>query len=502
MLTAETIAGFCASVLQPGFDKPSPIPDFHMEWWRICCHHHPQIAIAAPRAHAKSTAITLTYVLAELLWRESKYALIVSDTTTQAAQFLADVKKELIGNDYITSLFKVQGFEKDTEDDVIVIMEDGHKFRIQAKGAEQKLRGLKWDHKRPDLIICDDLENDEIVMNPDRREKFKRWFYGALIPCKSLDGKIRVVGTILHEDSLLNNLMPRPWDKRLVETDLKVYTESPTPWMALKYRAHNQDFSKILWGSRYTKDWFQKRRQDYLDRGIPDVYSQEMLNEPMDETVAYFRKSDFIDMNQYDREITKESQHMPYYITADLAVSESERADYSVFVVARMSPDRILQVVNVIRERLDGKEATDMLLALQDTYKPELFGIEEMQVSKAIGPFLRERMQQTGKYINIRMLQHRNKDKIQRARSVQARIRAKGIKFDKESEWYPQFEEELCKFPRGRHDDQVDAFAYLGLMLDALVEAPTLEEIEEEEYQHDLQSSGNSDTGRSSWTGY
>lgn len=63
---------------------------------------------------------------------------------------------------------------------MICICEDGHMFRI-TKGAEQKIRGLKWNNKRPDLIICDDLENDEIVLNKERRAKFKRWFYALCL---------------------------------------------------------------------------------------------------------------------------------------------------------------------------------------------------------------------------------------------------------------------------------------------------------------------------------
>ena len=64
-------------------------------------------------------------------------------------------------------------------------------------------------NRRPGLIVGDDMENDEIVMNRDRRLKFKRWFYGALLPALSDKGKIRLVGTILHLDSLLENLMPK-----------------------------------------------------------------------------------------------------------------------------------------------------------------------------------------------------------------------------------------------------------------------------------------------------
>jgi predicted phage terminase large subunit-like protein len=461
------------------------------------CNSHPQVAISAPRGHAKSTACTFTYALAEIVFRQSQYVLIVSDTTTQACQFLADLKKELLENEYLQNLFKIKEFQKDTEDDVICVCEDGYRFRIAAKGAEQKLRGLKWDHLRPDLILCDDLENDEIVMNKDRRDKFKRWFYGALIPCKSRDGKIRVVGTILHEDSLLNNLMPKAYDRATQSNDLKTWSTRLGPWLSMKYKAHNPDFSTILWSSRYDQAWFEAKRTDYFNQGLADVYSQEYLNEPIDDSVAYFRKSDFQDMSEGDRE-----RRLNYYITADLAISQEERSDYSVFVVAGMDENRILHIKNVIRDRLDGREIVDILISLQKTYDPECIGIEQMQVSKSIGPFLREEMIKTGTFINIKQLEHRNKDKISRARSIQARIRANGVRFDKSGEWYDDFEEELTKFPRGKKDDQVDAFAYLGLMLDAIVEAPTQQEWEDDIYESELRESGSGHDGRSSYTGY
>ena len=46
-----------------------------------------------------------------------------------------------------------------------------------------------------------------------------------------------------------------------------------------------------------------------------------------------------------------------------------------------------------------------------------------------------------------------------RARSIQARMRAGAVRFDKEAEWYQNFEDELMRFPRDKHDDQVDAIS-------------------------------------------
>jgi phage terminase large subunit-like protein len=129
-------------------------------------------------------------------------------------------------------------------------------------------------------------------------------------------------------------------------------------------------------------------------------------------------------------------------------------------------------------------------------------GVEDMQISKSIGPFLREEMIKNNNYISLLPLKHGGKDKISRARSIQARLRAHGVKFEKEGDWYPIFENELLQFPRGKNDDQVDAFAYMGLMLDFLIEAPTREEQDDEAYQDELEASGLNNQGMNSVTGY
>lgn len=125
-----------------------------------------------------------------------------------------------------------------------------------------------------------------------------------------------------------------------------------------------------------------------------------------------------------------------------------------------------------------------------------------MQVSKSIGPFLREEMLKTGVFANIKPLKHGGKDKIARGRSMQARVRAHTVFFNKEGDWYQAFEDECTRFPRDTHDDQVDAFSYLGLMLDSLVQAPTPQEIEDDEYELELQQSGYGHAGASATTGY
>lgn len=399
-------------------------------------------------------------------------------------------------------LFGVPKFLKDAETDIIVEMPDGHRFRIMAKGAEQQMRGAKWAGKRPDLIICDDIEEDEQVMNKERREKFRKWFFGALLPLRSDHGIVRIVGTILHMDSMLERLMPeyqlaeRRKTKLIIHEPLKLYTDYKLPWKSIKYRAHDSDWENLLWPEKRTREWLEAERDKYVAQGMPEIYSQEYLNVPIDESTAFFKRKDFIPQLETDKNLI-----LRYYIASDMAVSEKDRADYTVFCIGGMDEAGILHIVNVIRERMDAKQIIDQMLYLETFYKPEIFAIEKGQIEKAIGPFLNEEMIKRNVYPNIIKLAP-SMDKSQRARSIQARIRARGVRFDKEADWYQAFEDELCRFPRDKHDDQVDAFAYLGLVIDKMVEAPTPAEVQEEAYQKEYTNSGLFDVGRCEITGY
>lgn len=503
-LNKDLIKGFVGSCLVKGFDGSKPIPQVHEEIWELCCTQSKYVAMALPRGHGKSTAITFAYLLATLLFRQRKFAIIVSDSEYQAAMFLGQIKSALTENEDIISLFKLKKnrekgvveFIKETETDIIVEFEDGHKFRVIAKGSEQKLRGLLWNGLRPDVMILDDMESDEQVMNKDRREKFRKWMYGALIPALSEKGIIRYVGTILHQDSALENLMPKQNGVFTKQGELKTWAERKVGmWTSVKYRAHNDDYSEILWPDRWTKSALKELREDYLQRGLPEQYSQEYLNIPVDESTAFFRRQDI----QADTGEDKK-KNLNYYITGDFAISERERADYTVFVIGGMDENGILHIRNVVRGRMDGAEIVETMLSLQKVYNPIAFGIEDTQITKAIGPYLNRAMVERNIFLNLVPMKPHKSDKITRAQAIRARMRAGGVRIDKGGDWYLIFEDELLSFPRSRHDDQVDALAYLGLLLERMIDAPTQEELAEEEYQHDLEESG--PLGRNETTGY
>lgn len=502
-LTADLVCGFAGGLLSKGFDEPAPTPECHREWWEMACSDYQYVAIAAPRGHAKTTAITKCYTLAAVLFREADFVLVVSDTYNQACLFLGEIKRELEANRDLIELFGIKQFEVDRENDIIVELQDGYKFRIMALGSEQKVRGLLWDGKRPNLVVGDDLENDEIVMNSERREKFSNWVYNALLPCLSERGKVRIVGTILHMGSFLESRMPFDHGTNVIHEDVAVKMTEPDDrgWYSARYAAHGPDgrFEKILWPSKWTEKRLRSKQRMYVSEGNPEGYYQEYLNRPIDPHNAYFRKEDFTAFSGDDH--NRPWGQYPCYLSVDLAISDKQKRDWCAFGVGYMDETGMLYMRKVIRDRMDSKEIVDTILNLADTHPFHGVLIGKGALEKAIGPFLIEQMRYRNKFLYLEAIPE-VVDKRMGARAIQGRMRAGGVKFDKGAPWYPEFETEMLQFDRGQHDDQVDMMKLFGLHLNSLIEAPTQDEILQDEYESDLRESGISLTGQSPITGY
>ena len=94
----------------PVFRKPyfphynyTPDAEFHLELSSlldtITKKRGVKLAIAAPRASAKSTIVTLQYVLYCICYKAAPFIVIVSNTRDQAVGYLTDIKKELEANE-------------------------------------------------------------------------------------------------------------------------------------------------------------------------------------------------------------------------------------------------------------------------------------------------------------------------------------------------------------------------------------------------------------------
>jgi len=488
-LTAEMVYGFSEVLLKPNYDEPVDTPQLHLELWDYYCSKEQRVAIAAPRGHAKSTAGTHAFGLAAVLFRFKSYVLVVSDTLPQAKEFLADMKRELLENDQLREVFGVGRVIKDNEETIIMELnnDDGttQEFRITAKGSGQSMRGAKWRNKRPDLILGDDLENDDIVENEERRDKFRRWFYKALLPSGSKSCLVRIAGTILHFDSLLERVMPQIGDPGVIDTPLKLYSEAVVDdWLAVKYRAHEgvepMEADHLLWEEQWPRERLAKERAGYVKQGMPEGYAQEYLNYPLDDATSYFRKTDIKEIPE-----TKTEPYMEYYCGVDMAISSKDKRAFTVIATIGVTADYQYRVVDIQRFRGDTYKIIEEMFAANDVYNYQLMFVEQENIARTLGPILNFEMAKRKKFLPIREMTA-TQDKEKRARAFQSATRAGMVYYDKAKEWYSKLEMELLQFPKSVYLDQVDALAWIFLGLDSVTDVSTDEELIEEQYEDEM----------------
>lgn len=173
------------------------------------------LAIAAPRGEAKSTIVSQIYILWLTILQRSHYALIIMDAYDQAATMLEAIKAELDTNPRLAMDFPKACGQGVLWREGVVVTAGGTK--IQVFGSGKRMRGLRHGPYRPDLVVCDDLENDENVRSRTQRDKLESWFKRTVLKIGPPDDSLSVVviGTVLHHDSLLSRLLRDPmWESR------------------------------------------------------------------------------------------------------------------------------------------------------------------------------------------------------------------------------------------------------------------------------------------------
>lgn len=487
-LSSVLVESFAGVFLSPMYDDVQPTPQCHRNWWDLYCSDASYAGIAAPRGHAKSTALTHDFVLATACFGVEPHILVVSATEELALAHLGDIATELRDNDELRREFRIDRFLTDSKSEIIVKCKPtkenphGYEFRILARGAGQKLRGLKWRGRRPGLIICDDMEEDEQVENVDRRKKFRRWVMRALIPLGRRQCKIRWHGTILHEDSMLARIM------------------KDSTWTTLFNRAHKSfdDFSEILWPEMWSEARLRKLRQSFIEQQDAAGYSQEMLNNPLDNGDTFLKKANFLSMEDQDRKAPKRLA-----VGCDFAVSKADTANKTSFTIGGECAQNLLHILEDRTSRWDTLEWLDEMFKIHEDYRPDFFFVEDGVIWKSVSPMLYREMQKRRVWFNcVPILPV--KDKAVRGRPFQRRHRSNSMRFEKDRDGYVVYEEELMRFTGTSDalaDDRFDSTAILVKGFDTLSELIDEDFMDEDELEL-LHGQPPGASGRSLVTGY
>ena len=427
-------------------------------------------AVAAPRGHAKSTVMSLQNVLHAALYGYKRYILLVSDTESQAVSFLEAIKYELETNELLLRDFGEQPGK--TWKSGSIVLANG--CRIDAVGSGQKLRGRRNYERRPDLILCDDIENDEGVRTAEQRQKTADWFWKAV--CKAGDSytDILVIGTILHHDSLLANLLENPgFQSRKYKA---VLSDAPSPlwgdWERLatdladpsrertahaffyKHRKEMLEGAKVLWPEKLS---YYDLRLMRLTEGEA-AFNSEMQNQPIDPAACLFSEQWF--RYYTPGEIDFRSPSFRFYGYCDPSLGRTSTSDYSAIITLAVNADSGLAYVwdADIQRRHPDRIIADILekerlLRREMGRGYALFGAETNQFQWFLKEQLARESARQGLYLPIQGVRA-TEDKTMRVESLQPDVKNGYILFRKDQTLLLR---QLSEFPLGAHDDGPDA---------------------------------------------
>ena len=281
------------------------------------------------RGSGKSTVITDTYPIWAILGKQQKkFVIIFCQTQAQAKQHMMNFRRELEYNDLLKK--DLGPFNEETNEwGSQSIVFSNTNARITVASFEQSIRGLRHYEHRPDLIICDDVEDGDSIKTREGRNKTYQWLKGEVIPAGDQNTRLIVVGNLLHEDSLLMRL------KDEVENDVIDGKFLYFPLINAK--------GDCLWPGKYPteKDIEIERRKV----GNEIIWQREYLLNiiPDDDQVIYPEWIQYYDEIPTPIEFESGySSHMEIRIGVDPAISKSNIADYTAMVLGMLYETKIV----------------------------------------------------------------------------------------------------------------------------------------------------------------
>lgn len=480
-----------------GFDVTSKdnAPEFHLEMTDIIDSvssdkRNAKVAVAAPRSHAKSTWYTKAFPIHQVVYRLRKYIIIISETPTVATANMEWIRGQLKYNDKLRNDFgellspKDQANEKDNSEEFIAWHKDEsgrkrHLTLVQAASTGQALRGRNWNGSRPDLIVCDDLEDARPGGNastPEQRNKLRDWFSQTVMALGDPKGErtaFVVVGTTVHFDSLLMNLLYKRSDfetkvyraiidepKRmdLWEECRKIYIDRENPDRLAdanafydKYKSELLNGARVLWGE--VQSLYKLMRWKW-DNGSK-AFNTEYMNNPIDEESMVFNPQEFTYWD--DAFPNKEFPHAEYSISmgVDMALGK-ERGDYSaITVVAKHKETGITYVVDSYGERIKVDAFIEEVVGKAIEWEPDVVAVEAVAAQEFFADVLKAELANAGypSYTRLKKIYSRTRKEL-RIEALLPSIENKTLQFSRRhSLLLEQFE----RYGQGGHDDTIDS---------------------------------------------
>lgn len=227
---------------------------------------------------------------------------------------------------------------------------------------------------------------------------------------------------------------------------------------------------KIIFPKKFNKKfdpkhkvWLESKEpcMDYIDHlkksMTPGEFAAQYMNNPIDEENQLFKPAYF---KYYERR----PERLFVSMTIDPAISEKHAADYFAINISGMDEKYDIYVLDTLRGHWNVSEAINNIFSMYQKWHPSVIGMETISFQKAIKAWLENAMRERGVHFPVTELKRNtNESKEFRIKALEPFYREGKVYH---APWMKNLEMELATFPKGKHDDEIDA---LASQLDLLV---------------------------------
>ena len=339
---------------------------------------------------------------------------------------------------------------------------DGHTFIVKGYGAKTGVRGAKELGTRPQLAVLDDLISDE-----DARS--------ATVISAVEDTVYKAVNYALHPKKNMIIWSGTPFNAKdplykAVESDAWRVNVFP---VCEEFPCSRENF-RGSWPDRFTYDYVKEQYDTAVKLGKVETFNQELMLRIMSDEDRMVQDHD-IGWYKIDA-VLRNKGRFNFYITTDFAVSEKQKADFSVVNVwAYNNNGDWLWVDGVCKRQLMDK-SIDALFRFAQHYRIQGAGIEVSGQQAGFIQWIQSEMLNRNIYFPLTSEGNDNKpgirpntNKMVRFNTVVPLFKARKIFFPIEKKNTPELVEAMNELSlaavggfRSKHDDFIDSISMLA----------------------------------------
>lgn len=305
------------------------------------------------------------------------------------------------------------------------------------------------------LTIDDPVKNAEEANSETIREATWNWYATTARTRLLPGGGVLVIQTRWHDDDLSGRLI------EMMKADPSADQFEVVSYPAIaEFDEPHRRAGEALHPARYDERAYAQIRASVG----PTVWNALYQQNPVPDDGIYFKNNDI----QYYT-TPPPIASLSIYVAWDLAISQRESADPSCGVVVGFDADFNVYVLDRYYGRFGAEEIVQQMINCQKKWSPIMHWAEKEKVQMALGPFIEHAMEREGiRDFYIEPVPPGRRDKEARARVLQGLTQRHKVFFPRTAEWTPSMVGEMLRFPRGKHDDQVDALAYAVLNINTV----------------------------------